>query len=167
MISNHRELKKIEQRFLDLIKPIEFGARYYNFSSRAFGADPVKASEWMKGNKNNLGKKLSENARKKISDFHKGRPQPEWLKIKSGLAKRGRKWHTNGSEESLCKICPDGWVRGRSAAYIKIVRERIYDASHGEKISAAKLASGYTHSMETRKKISTTKRARFEAANIT
>lgn len=173
-VDHHIDLKAIEQRYLDLIKLEEFGSKYYNFSKRAYGADPDRASAWMMGNKNNLGKKLSESTRKKISDFHKGRPQPEWLKKKSGLAKRGRKWYNNGVEESLCKICPYGWVKGRAKSYIQKAQARKYDASHGQKVSVAKLLSnarkrdefGYVHTLETRQKISATKRRQFSVGVI-
>ena len=57
----------------------------------------------MKGNKNALGCKRSEETKNKMSEAHKGKNT--WT--------RGRHWYNNGKENKYCYECPDGFTPGR------------------------------------------------------
>ena len=62
-----------------------------------------KISEAMKGEKNpNYGKRYSEEHKKKLSEAHKGNTNT-----------KGMHWYNNGKESKLCYECPDGFVPGR------------------------------------------------------
>ena len=71
----------------------------------------------MKGNKNALGYKHSEEAKKKMSEAHKGKPKSEEAKKKIGIASKlrnkNRCWFNNGKENKFCYECPDGFGPGR------------------------------------------------------
>ena len=62
-----------------------------------------KIAEAMKGEKNpNYGKRYSEEHKKKLSEAHKGNTNT-----------KGMHWYNNGKENKLCYECPDGFVPGR------------------------------------------------------
>lgn len=77
------------------------------------------------GNRNWVGRKHSEETRKKMSVVQKGNKgalgNKNWLgkkhseetKMKMSLAHKGYKWYNNGFVSVLAKECPSGFVRGR------------------------------------------------------
>lgn len=59
--------------------------------------DPIKYAEWKKHlSESSKGKKLSENTKKKIGNFG-----------------RGKHWFNNGIREIFTEMCPNGYVKGR------------------------------------------------------
>ena len=56
----------------------------------------------MKGNKNALGYKHSEEAKKKLGEAKKGNTYT-----------KGKHWYNNGKINTVAKECPDGFVPGR------------------------------------------------------
>ena len=67
----------------------------------------------MKGNKNALGYKHSEEAKKKIRDAHKGKPMSDETRKKMSESKKGSHWYNNGDKCIRAKECPPGFVPGR------------------------------------------------------
>ena len=86
-----------------------------------------------KGNTYSLGKHLSEETKKKLSEARKGKPKSEEHKKKLSEAAKGkhpseeskkkiseaartnsigRHWFNNGKENKFCYECPDGFVPG-------------------------------------------------------
>ena len=78
----------------------------------------------MKGNKNALGYKHSEEVKKKMSEARKGKKRSEETKKKisethkgKNIWTRGRHWYNNGKENKFCYECPDGFVPGKLLIY--------------------------------------------------
>ena len=74
----------------------------------------------MKGNKNALGYKHSEEAKKKMSEARKGKTKSEETRRRMSEAAMGKNtwtkgmhWYNNGKENKFCYKCPDGFVPGR------------------------------------------------------
>jgi len=57
----------------------------------------VKSAEW----------------RQKISNTLKGRTQSLETRKKKSESHLGLKWWNNGIQEQTCRVCPEGWARGR------------------------------------------------------
>lgn len=94
-----------------------------------------KISEAGKGNKHSLGRKLSEEHKKKLSRIHKGRVMPEEHRLRLIELNKTRQW-TDEAKDKIRKL--------------KI--GRVNSDSTRLKISQAKM--GKTHSQETKNKIS-------------
>lgn len=165
---HYLELRALEQKYLDLIKPHEFGRKYYNVSRNAYGADPQLASVWMRGNTNMKGKPCSPEKRAKISAAQKGKIISLQARQNMSAAKKGWRWFTNGIQERFCLVPPaPDWVIGQ----IKGKRGGSFPGM-GPKISASKKLAydrnralfGYAVSPETRMKISATKKLRAASA---
>jgi len=63
--------------------------------------------------------------RKLMSERRKGKNLSESAKEKIGLAHRNLKWYTNGTINTKCKECPDGYFPGRSNFhYPKTIKRR-------------------------------------------
>lgn len=74
----------------------------------------------MKGNKNALGYKHSEEAKKKMSEARKGKTKSEEHKKKLSESHKGKNiwtkgmhWHNNGKENKFCYKCTEGFVPGK------------------------------------------------------
>ena len=68
----------------------------------------------------NKGRTFDKEARKHMSEAHKGKPPPNKCKHLSNEQKEkllkanfGSHWFNNGIEEKRAKSCPDGFVKGR------------------------------------------------------
>ena len=72
-----------------------------------------KMSEAKKGNKYSLGKKRSDEAKKKIGAAKKGKKHSAEHNKKIGAASIGKHWYNNGKETRFCFECPDGFIPGR------------------------------------------------------
>ena len=64
---------------------------------------------------------ISEETRKKMSESHKGKASPnkgkklsEEAKEKLSLKRKGKHWYTNGVDNIRCFECPDGFTPGRT-----------------------------------------------------
>lgn len=66
-----------------------------------------------KGNKYMLGKHLSEETRRKMSEAKKGKHLSDEAKRKLSAAKQGSHWWNNGIKTIRAKSCPEGFVKGR------------------------------------------------------
>src|SRR5581483_2474303 len=150
-VNSHIELKEIEQRVLDLIKGHEFGTRYYNVSPRAYGADPVLASKWMRGNQHGKGKPCSEEKRRKIALAQIGKIIPAHQREKMRKAKLGKKQTPQAIEARFAKI--RGIKRPLSGINISAAKKR--------KNAERRAILGYVHSEETRAKIAASQRVRM------
>lgn len=60
-----------------------------------------------------LGLRHSEEAKKKMSEAHKGEKRSEETRKKIGAASKGTRWYNNGKINIRAKECPDGFVPGR------------------------------------------------------
>ena len=59
------------------------------------------------------GKKLSEEAKRKMSEAHKGKTHSAETRRKMSEAGKGRKWWNNGEQNTMARACPgSGWVQG-------------------------------------------------------
>ena len=61
----------------------------------------------------NLGKRISAETRKKLSEANKGKHLSEYHKRKIGDATKGTQWFNNGVKSIREKTCPEGFVKGR------------------------------------------------------
>ena len=138
VMTDRNDLRKEEQRWLDMIADGDLGVRYYNIKKFAIGADPVAASQWMKGNKHGLGKPCSPEKRAKIAAAQIDKFIPFESRMKMSLAKLGTK---QAPEHIERRIAP--------------LRNKKRDPAIGRKISAGKM--GHTVSIETRAQISASK----------
>ena len=71
--------------------------------------------DWYRGRPNtNIGRVLSEETRKKISEKNSGRKLTEEHKKLLSEKIGGKKWWTNGVQDKHCFECPgEGWILGR------------------------------------------------------
>ena len=73
-----------------------------------------KMSEALKGEKCYIfGKRLSEETRKKMSESKKGKHLSEETRTKLSEAIKCKHWYNNGVKSIRAKTCPDGFVPGR------------------------------------------------------
>ena len=67
-----------------------------------------------------FGKHHSAEARKKMSEVHKGKHRSAETRLKMSAARKGKPtcikgkhWYNNGDTSILAKTCPEGFVPGR------------------------------------------------------
>ena len=73
-----------------------------------------KMSEAHKGKPSgNKGKRHTEEARRKMSEAAKGKPKTEETRKKMGASKKGTRWFNNGKINIRVKERPDGFLPGR------------------------------------------------------
>jgi hypothetical protein len=147
VLTNRDDLRREEQRWLDMIADTELGARYYNVKKFAVGADPVAASIWMMGNKNGAGKPCPPERRAKIAAAQIGKFIPPESRAKMSLAKKGKKQPREVVER---RIAP---LRGKRR-----------DPEIGRKISATK--TGVKRGPEVNIKGWATRRAKATQASL-
>ena len=117
-------------------------------------------TEFKKGHKLNLGRKFSDEHRKKLSEAKEGVKQSEEHRRKIGEAKMGH----IVSEETRIKI----GNAHRNKIVSKETREKLRKALKGKKLTKehienrTKSRAGYRHSEETRKKISESNKGNTE-----
>ena len=124
-----------ERRLVDIsYKELKALGMYYNRPAEelifltesehnAYNKGKSKSAETrrkMKGNKNALGYKHSEETRKKMSEARKGKTKSEEHKKKLSESHKGKNiwtkrmhWYNNGKENKFCYECPDGFIPGR------------------------------------------------------
>ena len=79
---------------------IHIGLKMYNKSKK--GKKP-----W------NTGRKISKELKKKLSEAHKGKKQSDESKKKKSEKMKKYKWYNNGTINTRCLECPEGFVPGR------------------------------------------------------
>lgn len=120
--TNHLELLVTEQRWLDMIKPYEFGRKYYNINSKVGNwawwmneETKQQVIEKMKGNKNGCGNKnkpLTEQRKQNISKSKIGKKNPKSSKTLKEKYQNGYISFHKGrkrSEETKQKMRQNHW----------------------------------------------------------
>ena len=85
----------------------------YMLGKRHTEESKKKVSEANKGNKYWLGKHHTAETKKKLSEIHKGMRHSEESKNKMSEARKGCHWYNNGKINKRAKECPPGFIPGR------------------------------------------------------
>lgn len=85
----------------------------YMLGKRHTEESKKKVSEANKGNKYWLGKHHTAETKKKLSEIHKGMRHSEESKKKMSEARKGCHWYNNGKISKRAFECPDGFTPGR------------------------------------------------------
>jgi len=101
---------------------------------------------WYRGRPNiNLGRVMSEDARRKISEKNSGKKRTEEHKEKIKSELKTRKWWNNGIEDKHTAECPgDGWVLGRTMESWCKGKKNIFSQEVIEKTTRRMLKYEYT-----------------------
>ena len=112
------KLLEAEQKWLDLIKEEELGKRYYNLKKQANGGFSKSAQKAAREYR--LGRPLSEEHKKKISEAHAGKPWPKARRKAEATADySGRRNNPNFGKGKLGTITPLSVKKKISAAMKK------------------------------------------------